>query len=185
VDQFLRTRLNGLKEKSFAELSQLVPYQGERSIDGGKSYTVSVWRDSLGEGQIRIVVQVYRYFFLGIGHMTADGFRIDRPGPFANCRNKSFTRSPKRIAIGEKMAAVAVATVGTPEPAADPRAAALRLTWQSQLSRLRGPMRFQLASTCASNRAIMLVSTTTSTVASNSRMSRSDASFSATPRGLP
>jgi hypothetical protein len=80
LDQLVRSRLNGLRQKSFAELSQLPPYQGERSTEGGKPYTVSVWKDSLDERQIRIVVQVYRHFFLGIGHMRAEGFRIDENG---------------------------------------------------------------------------------------------------------
>lgn len=80
LDPFLRSRLAELKKKSFTGLSQFAPYQGEKPIEGGKPYTVSVWKDSPGEGQIRIVVQVYRHFFLGIGHMTADGFVIDKSG---------------------------------------------------------------------------------------------------------
>jgi hypothetical protein len=46
----------------------------------GKVYTLSVWKDTLKDGQLRIAVQVYRHLFLGIGQMAADGFRIDQSG---------------------------------------------------------------------------------------------------------
>ena len=74
----LKSRLNELREKSFSELSQLAPYQAEKIGPGKKLFTVAIWKDSVSETELRVVVQVYRPFFLGIGRMAADGFRIQK-----------------------------------------------------------------------------------------------------------
>jgi len=76
VSELSEKRLSDLKKKSFVELSQLEDYQGEKATQNGRSCTVAVWKDVISDGELRIVVQVYRYWFLGIGKMDADGFRI-------------------------------------------------------------------------------------------------------------
>lgn len=78
--KFVQSLLSELKQKSFAELSQLAPYHGEKLKRDGKTFTRSVWKDMVNEAEVRIVVQVYRHLFWGIGRMAADGFRIDREG---------------------------------------------------------------------------------------------------------
>jgi hypothetical protein len=74
----LKSRLVDLKKKSFSELSQLAPYQAEKIRQGKKLFTVAIWKDSVNETELRVVIQVYRPFFLGIGRMAADGFRIQK-----------------------------------------------------------------------------------------------------------
>lgn len=76
----LESRLFELKEKSFKELSQLQPYQVEKVTRRGKTTTLSIWKDDISEAELRIVVQLYRHLFLGIGRMEADGFCINRNG---------------------------------------------------------------------------------------------------------
>jgi hypothetical protein len=38
------------------------------------SYQFTLMKDMLPNGRIRIAIQCYRYRFLGMGYMTADGF---------------------------------------------------------------------------------------------------------------
>jgi hypothetical protein len=80
LNDLVKSRLSPLEKKSFAELSPLEAYQGEKVKQGGKTVTVSVWKDMLGDRELRIVVQVYRHLFFGIGRMAADGFRIGKDG---------------------------------------------------------------------------------------------------------
>jgi hypothetical protein len=80
MSNFIESRLSQLKQKSFAELSQLDAYQGEKVKQGGKTFTLSIWKDVVTATEIRIVVQAYRHLFCGIGRITADGFRIDQGG---------------------------------------------------------------------------------------------------------
>jgi hypothetical protein len=72
--------LSELIQKSFSELAQLPPYQGTKTQEGGKRLTISIWKDFINDGEIRVVVQVYRQLFFGIGRMTAEGFRINSRG---------------------------------------------------------------------------------------------------------
>lgn len=80
VNELSSKRLSDLKKKSFLELSQLEDCQGEKVAQNGKSCTVTVWKDMIGDDELRIVVQVYRYWFLGIGKMDADGFKMNSEG---------------------------------------------------------------------------------------------------------
>lgn len=84
VNELSEKRLSALKEKSFIELSQLEDYQGEKVAQNGKSCTVAVWKDVINDDELRIVVQVYRYWFLGIGKMDANGFRINSEGKISD-----------------------------------------------------------------------------------------------------
>jgi hypothetical protein len=80
VQDMIESRLGDLKKMPFAELSLLAPYQGERIRHGRKAFSVAVWKDVVGDNQLRIVVQVYRYWLLGIGRMEAHGFIVDNIG---------------------------------------------------------------------------------------------------------
>lgn len=73
------SRLAELKELPFEELSLLAGYKGESVKHGRKAFFVSVWKDSVSDKHLRIVVQVYRHCFWGIGCMEAQGFLIDTP----------------------------------------------------------------------------------------------------------
>ena len=76
----IEKQLSDLRQKSFSELHQLEGYHGEKINENGKSFTISIWKDEINNNEIRIVVQVYRYWFLGFGKMDADGFRINNQG---------------------------------------------------------------------------------------------------------
>lgn len=86
MDDLIEIRLSELKKKSFAELLLLEDYQGEKIEKRGKKFTVSVWKDQLSDSKLRIVVQVYRYWFLGIGKMDAEGFEINNEGKINSIR---------------------------------------------------------------------------------------------------
>lgn len=73
-------RLQELKQRSFNELAQLAGYQGERVRKEGISFTLSVWKDAISDHEVRVVVQAYRHWLLGIGSMAAQGFVIDSSG---------------------------------------------------------------------------------------------------------
>lgn len=78
--RLVETRLAEMKRKAFEELSHFPAYQAEKVKQNGKTFIVSVWADSVGQAEVRIVVQAYRHLFFGIGRMAADGFRIDQCG---------------------------------------------------------------------------------------------------------
>src|SRR5512145_2453963 len=40
------------------------------------SYTFTLMKDSFPDGRIRLAIQCYRYRFLGLGWMSADGFNL-------------------------------------------------------------------------------------------------------------
>ena len=80
MTSIVQSQLSELKKRSFSELTQHPPYQGKKMKQNGKALTISVWKDIVNDGEIRIVVQVYRHFIFGIGRMTADGFRINSQG---------------------------------------------------------------------------------------------------------
>lgn len=84
MKDLIEMRLSELKQKSFTELLQLGDYQGEKVKKNGKAFTVAVWKDEVSDNELRIVVQVYRYWFLGVGKMEAEGFRIDNTGKVDN-----------------------------------------------------------------------------------------------------
>lgn len=80
MKELIENRLLELKEKPFSELVELEPCQSEQVSNNGKRVIVSVWKDEVGEGELRIVVQAYRRWFLGIGKMDAQGFLSSRSG---------------------------------------------------------------------------------------------------------
>ncbi len=80
MNDLIESRLSELKEKPFAELSELDAYQAEKVRKGGKVITVAVWKDMVGGSELQIVVQTYRRWFLGIGKMDAEGFKVNDCG---------------------------------------------------------------------------------------------------------
>ena len=84
MNELVEKYLSDLKKKSYIELSQLEDYHGEKVVKNRKSYTISVWRDTISSNELRVVVQIYRYWFLGIGKMGADGFTINREGKISD-----------------------------------------------------------------------------------------------------
>ncbi len=90
MNELMERYLSDLKIKNFMELSQLENYQGEKIIHNKKSYTISIWKDMINNNELHIVVQIYRYWFLGIGIMEADGFRINRDGNISDLTKKEL-----------------------------------------------------------------------------------------------
>lgn len=80
MNNIVNDRVEALKQKSFSELSLLDNYQCEKSKEEGVKVTIGIWKDEVGEGELRIVVQCYRHWILGIGRMSAAGFLIDSRG---------------------------------------------------------------------------------------------------------
>ena len=78
--ELLFARVEELKRKPFDELAAL-PKQQEQDVacSDGRA-TLSVWKDTIGESELRIVVQAYRRSLPGIGRMQAAGFRATRQG---------------------------------------------------------------------------------------------------------
>lgn len=76
-EQLVNERLAELSSKSLNELAALPAVSSEDVVRGGKKYVLSVWHDALEAGEHQIVVQAYKHWFLGIGTMRAEGFRIN------------------------------------------------------------------------------------------------------------
>ena len=80
MNSIVNDRIETLKQKPFSELSLLDNYQCVKSKEEGANVTIGIWKDEVGEGELRIVVQCYRHWILGIGRMSAAGFLIDSHG---------------------------------------------------------------------------------------------------------
>lgn len=80
MNNLIESRLSELKKKSFLALLELENYQAEKVVEDGKNVTVAIWKDVVGENELRIVVQTYRHWFLGIGKMDAEGFKVNKSG---------------------------------------------------------------------------------------------------------
>ena len=78
TSEIVRERLNVLSSKTFAELNELPSQSSEEIVLQGTKLTLSVWHDVLTSQDHRIVVQAYKPGVLGIGHMHADGFIINK-----------------------------------------------------------------------------------------------------------
>ena len=72
--------LSSLKRKTFDELSKLEKYHEEKIIRGRNSGTIAIRKDRISDKELRIVIQIYCHWILGIGNMYADGFKINREG---------------------------------------------------------------------------------------------------------
>jgi hypothetical protein len=80
ITELLFARVEELKRESYNELSKLPSHQ-EQNISCSNGYaTMSIWKDTLGNDKLRIVVQVYQSSALVLGRMQAAGFRATRYG---------------------------------------------------------------------------------------------------------
>jgi hypothetical protein len=84
VVKAIESRLSSLKRLDFEELLSLPAHNAETGTSGSKRFMLSVWKDVVGSESIRIVVQGYRPYFLGIGRMAALGFVASRDGTVRN-----------------------------------------------------------------------------------------------------
>jgi len=73
-------RVERLRLLPFKEVSALPERQNETEAVGDREVAVAIYRDSLPDGRIRVVVQAYFHRFLVIGTMIADGFVIAPDG---------------------------------------------------------------------------------------------------------
>lgn len=80
MQEIIEQRVSQLKQKSFEELSQIESGRSEKVIEDGRTLVISIWKDFISDDELRVVVQVYRHWILGIGKMAADGFRVNGSG---------------------------------------------------------------------------------------------------------
>ena len=76
--ELLQARLEQLKRRSFAELSQLPPQHQEELPSSEGRIVLSIWKDAVAQSELRIVVQAYRPGLLS--RMQAAGFRATEQG---------------------------------------------------------------------------------------------------------
>jgi len=77
-------KLERLKSESFEDLSNLPECESETTDVDGRRVLLTVWRDRVGENEVRIVIQAYRPWILGVGKTDAQGFRKDSAGRVGN-----------------------------------------------------------------------------------------------------
>ena len=76
ADDILSAKVEELKRQPFSVLCQL-PNEQEHKVQCSEGeITIAVWKDVVGDTELRIVVQAYRPGILGIGRMQAAGFRV-------------------------------------------------------------------------------------------------------------
>lgn len=74
-------KIHTLKGKGYPVLCGLQSYNAELiPLCWGRAATLAVYKDELRPGLVRVVVQLYRPFFLGVGKVTAKGFTVDLSG---------------------------------------------------------------------------------------------------------
>jgi hypothetical protein len=86
----MENRLDVLKKKDYIELLSLEPLNSEKTIIDHKRVIISVWKDSVNEEKVRIVIQSYRPIALGFGFMHACGFEITKNNKLADLRNEEL-----------------------------------------------------------------------------------------------
>ena len=69
---------------TFSELGNIENSKEKTIRSNGKSFILTTWIDKINDDEIRIVVQSYRHFFLGIGKMDANGFTINKKGEISD-----------------------------------------------------------------------------------------------------
>jgi hypothetical protein len=76
------TRLESLRAQPYAQLAELPPYRGE-DVNDSKA-KLSTYRDDIGSGRLRIVVQLVVPGWLGFSSFVrACGFTVDPDGSAA------------------------------------------------------------------------------------------------------
>ena len=84
INKLSKKYLSELKRKSFTELSQLEDYQEEKIVEDENSCTMTILKDTINDSELRIVIEIYCHWILGIGNMYADGFRKNHKGKIRN-----------------------------------------------------------------------------------------------------
>ena len=85
ADSFLRELVDLLAQLPRNEIAEWPEYPETPSIplnvpEELAPHTFTLMKDTLPDGRIRVAVQRYRYRFLGIGNMMADGFFLQPDG---------------------------------------------------------------------------------------------------------
>lgn len=88
ISELSEKYLTELKKKSFTELSQLEDYQEEKIVHNEHPYTMAIWKDAISDIELRVVIQIYCYWILGIGNVHTDGFRANTEGKISNLTEK-------------------------------------------------------------------------------------------------
>jgi len=76
----LAETISRLRKKTFLELAQMTKYQEEEKDCTDGLIKLAIWKDDITSSELRIIVQIYRSWGLGIGQMKSDGFRITTTG---------------------------------------------------------------------------------------------------------
>jgi hypothetical protein len=84
INKLSKKYLSELKRKSFTELSQLEDYQEEKIVEDKNSCSMIILKDTINDSELRIVIEIYCHWILGIGNMYADGFRKNSEGKIRN-----------------------------------------------------------------------------------------------------
>ena len=84
INKLSKKYLSELKRKSFTELSQLEDSQEEKIVEDKNSCSMTILKDTINDSELRIVIEIYCHWILGIGNMYADGFRKNSKGKIRN-----------------------------------------------------------------------------------------------------
>jgi len=84
INKLSEKYLSVIKRKSFTELSQLEDYQEEKIVEDKNSCSMIILKDTINDSELRIVIEIYCHWILGIGNMYADGFRKNSEGKISN-----------------------------------------------------------------------------------------------------
>ena len=84
INKLSKKYLSELKRKSFTELSQLEDYQEEKIVEDKNSCSMVILKDTINDSELRIIIEIYCHWILGIGNMYADGFRKNSEGKISN-----------------------------------------------------------------------------------------------------
>jgi len=84
INKLSKKYLSELKRKSFTELTQLEDYQEEKIVEDKNSCSMIILKDTINDSELRIVIEIYCHWILGIGNMYADGFRKNSEGKISN-----------------------------------------------------------------------------------------------------
>ena len=84
INKLSEKYLSEIKRKSFTELSQLEDYQEEKIVEGKNSCSMVILKDTINDSELRIIIEIYCHWILGIGNMYADGFRKNSEGKISN-----------------------------------------------------------------------------------------------------
>ncbi len=84
INKLSEKYLSEIKKKSFTELSQLKDYKEEKIVEDENLCPMTILKDAINESELRVVIQIYCHWILGIGNMYADGFRKNSEGEISD-----------------------------------------------------------------------------------------------------